>query len=149
MRVAGRRRRTRISVLRVPGIYAPDRPQGIPGERLRQQLPVLHRDEDVFTNHIHADDLARACVASLWKGRPQRIYNVSDHTVLKMGDYYDLAADLYQLPRPPRVARDSAQQQLPAMLLSFMGESRRLLNRRMTQELGLRLRYPTVAEGLR
>jgi hypothetical protein len=88
-------------------------------------------------------------VAALWKGRPQRVYNVCDNTVLKMGDYFDLAADLYQLPRPPRVARDSAQQQLPTMLLSFMSESRRLVNRRMTQELGLRLRYPSVVEGLR
>ena len=136
-------------ILRIPGIYAPDREGGTPRGRLQKGTPVLRAEDDVYTNHIHADDLARACVAALWKGRPQRVYNVSDSTVLKMGDYYDLAADLYQLPRPPRVARDSAQQQLPAMLLSFMGESRRLLNRRMTQELGLRLRYPTVAEGLR
>jgi hypothetical protein len=34
------------------------------------------------------------------------------------------------------------------MLLSFMGESRRLDNRRLKKELGLRLRYPTVREGL-
>jgi hypothetical protein len=85
----------------------------------------------------------------LWKGKPQRVYNVSDDSELKMGDYFDLAADLYQLPRPPRVARNSAQEQLPVMLLSFMSESRRLINQRMKQELGLRLRYPTVVEGLR
>jgi hypothetical protein len=65
-----------------------------------------------------------------------------------MGDYFDLAADLYQLPRPPRVARDGAQEQLSLMLLSFMSESRRLINARMKDELGLKLRYPTVLEGL-
>jgi nucleoside-diphosphate-sugar epimerase len=149
VRFFGRSSGARAQILRIPGIYAPDREGGTPRERLRRGTPVLRAEDDVYTNHIHADDLARACVVALWKGRPQRIYNVCDNTVLKMGDYYDLAADLYQLPRPPRVARDSAQQQLPTMLLSFMGESRRLLNRRMTQELGLRLRYPTVAEGLR
>jgi nucleoside-diphosphate-sugar epimerase len=149
VRFFGRSSGVRAQILRIPGIYAPDRAGGTPRERLQRGTPVLRDEDDVYTNHIHADDLARACVTALWKGRPQRVYNVSDHTVLKMGDYYDLAADLYQLPRPPRVARDSAQQQLPTMLLSFMGESRRLVNRRMTQELGLRLRYPTVAEGLR
>jgi nucleoside-diphosphate-sugar epimerase len=109
---------------------------------------VLQAADDVYTNHIHADDLARACVLALWRGRPQRIYNISDDTRLKMGDYFDLAAGLYQLPRPPRVPRSTAQAQLPLMLLSFMGESRVLDNTRMKQELKLRLRYPTVETGL-
>jgi nucleoside-diphosphate-sugar epimerase len=93
-------------------------------------------------------DLARACVLALWRGRPQRNVNVVAATELKMGDYFDQAADLYGLPRPPRVARDAAGDQLPLMLLSFMSESRRLRNQRMKQELGLCLRYPTVAQGL-
>ena len=139
----------RASVLRIPGIYAPDREGGTPEARLRRGTPVLAAEDDVFTNHIHADDLARACLAALWRARPQRIYNVSDATEIKMGDYFDLAADLYGLPRPPRVPRSAAREQLSVMLLSFMSESRRLDNRRLLQELGLRLRYPTVAEGLR
>ena len=94
-------------------------------------------------------DLARACLAALWRGKPQRVYNVSDASAMKMGDYFDLAADLYGLPRPPRVPRSTAQDALPVMLLSFMSESRRLDNRRLLGELGLRLRYPTVAQGLR
>ncbi|MFY3382921.1 NAD-dependent epimerase/dehydratase family protein [Paracidovorax sp. MALMAid1276] len=138
----------RASVLRIPGIYALDREGGTPEARLRRGTPVLCAEDDVFTNHIHADDLARACMAALWRGRPQRAYNVSDDTALKMGDYFDLAADLYGLPRPPRVPRNAARDQLPLMLLSFMSESRRLCNRRLVQELGLRLRYPTVHEGL-
>ncbi len=139
----------RASVLRIPGIYAPDREGGTPEARLRRGTPVLVPEDDVFTNHIHADDLARACLAALWRARPQRIYNVSDQTSLKMGDYFDLAADLYGLPRPARVERSAAREQLSVMLLSFMSESRRLDNRRMLSELGLVLRYPTVTEGLR
>ncbi len=139
----------RASILRIPGIYAPDRAGGTPEARLRKGTPVLVAEDDVYTNHIHADDLARACLRALWKGRPQRIYNVSDESHLKMGDYFDLAADLYGLPRPPRLPRSTAQTELPVVLLSFMSESRRLDNRRMLQELGLRLRYPSVAEGLR
>ncbi len=149
MRFWGRSSGVRVSVLRIPGIYAPDREGGTPQARLAKGTPVLLPSEDVYTNHIHADDLARACWRALWLGLPQRIYNVSDDSQLKMGDYFDLAADLYGLPRPPRVSRRSARAQLPVMLLSFMDESRRLQNTRMADELRLQLRYPTVHTGLR
>lgn len=139
----------RVSVLRVPGIYAPDRAGGTPEARLRRGTPVLRAQDDVVTNHIHADDLARACLAALWRGAPQRIYNLSDESQLPMGDYFDLAADLYGLPRPPRIARSEMAEQLGAMQMSFMSESRRLDTTRMVCELGLRLAYPTVEQGLR
>ncbi len=145
----GRTVGVRSTVLRIPGIYGLDREGGTPRERLQRGTPVLNHGDDVYTNHIHADDLARACVLALWRGRPQRCLNVSDDTELKMGDYVDQAADLFGLPRPPRVALDVAKATLPAMLLSFMSESRRLDNRRMKSELGLSLRYPTTAQGLR
>jgi len=145
----GRASAVRVNTLRIPGIYAPDRDGGTPRERLLKGTPVLQAGDDVFTNHIHADDLARACIAALWRGRPGRVYNVNDDTCLKMGDYFDLAADLYGLPRPPRVPRDTATAQLPLMLLSFMSESRRLDNTRLKTELRVALRYATVAQGLR
>ena len=148
VRFFGRGTGTPVHILRIPGIYAPDREGGTPRTRLLKGTPVLMASDDVYTNHIHADDLARACVAALWRGSPQRITNASDDTDLKMGDYFDLAADLYQLPRPQRLERSRAEAQLPAMQLSFMSESRRLNNQRMKQELKLVLRYPTVAEGL-
>ena len=144
----GRSTGATVSVLRIPGIYAIDRPGGHPRDRLQRATPVLAADEDVYTNHIHADDLARACVAALTRGRPQRIYHASDDTELKMGDYFDLAARLCGLPPPPRVTRAEAASTLGALQMSFMSESRRLDNRRLKRELGLRLRYPTVEQGL-
>ena len=149
LRVFGRSTGVRTSILRIPGIYAADREGGTPRERLRKGTPVLRAEDDVYTNHIHADDLARAVAAALWRGRPQRAYNASDDSALKMGDYFDLAADRYGLPRPPRVPRSTAQEQLSLMLLSFMGESRRLDNTRLKDELRVRLRHPTVETGLR
>ena len=136
------------SILRVPGIYALDRAGGDPRERVRRGAPLLQHDDDVYTNHIHADDLARACVAALHRGAPQRVYHVNDDTELRMGDYFDLAADLCGLPRPPRVSRDAAQAVLSPMQLSFMSESRRMSNRRMKRELRLALRHPDVAHAL-
>lgn len=149
LRWFGRRSGVCVTVLRIPGIYASDRPGGHPRERLARGTAVLAAADDVYTNHIHADDLARACVAALYRGLPQRVLHASDDTELKMGDYFDLAATLCGLPPPPRITRDEARVQLSPMLLSFMSESRRLANARLKQELRLRLRYPTVREGLR
>jgi nucleoside-diphosphate-sugar epimerase len=148
LRWFGRRCGVRVCILRIPGIYAIGRPGGHPRERLQRGTPVLAAQDDVYTNHIHADDLARACVAALLRGAPQRVYHASDDSELKMGDYFDLAADLCGLPRPPRITREQARTQLSPLLLSFMSESRRLRNRRLKRELRLRLRYPDVRDGL-
>jgi nucleoside-diphosphate-sugar epimerase len=147
VRWAGRALGWRVSVLRVPGIYALDREGGDPRERVRKGTPVLRAEDDVYTNHVHADDLARACVAALLRGAPQRSYHASDDTELRMGDYFDAVADHFGLPRPPRISREEAQRQLPPVSYSFLSESRRLRNRRLKRELRLALRYPTVADG--
>ena len=139
----------RISVLRIPGIYALDRADGTPATRLTKGTPVLAAADDVFTNHIHADDLARACALALWRGRAQRVYHASDDSQLKMGDYFDLAAQLLGLPLPPRLPRAQLAQVLSPVQMSFLGESRRLRNARIKTELGLRLAYPSPAAGLR
>jgi len=144
----GRRSRLAVTILRVPGIYALDRTGGNPRERLLRTAPVLDAADDVYTNHIHADDLARICVAALLRGMPQRVLHASDDTEMRMGDYFDLAAAINGLPPPPRISRADAQRTLPPMQLSFMSESRRLVNRRLQQDLRLQLHYPTVREGL-
>lgn len=148
MRFLGLAAGVRVNILRIPGIYAADREGGTPRARLLKGTPVLQAPDDVHTNHIHADDLARACCRALWHGARQRVYNVNDDSDLKMGDYFDLAADLYGLARPPRIAREGASAHLPLMLLSFMNESRRMVNTRMKRELRLTLLHPTVVSGL-
>jgi len=129
-----------LAILRAPGIYAETR---LPLDRIRQGSPVLTPEDDVFTNHIHADDLARATVAALFRARPGRAYNVTDDAEMKMGGWFDLVADAFHLPRPPRVSWEEAEQRIAPLLLSFMSESRRLSNARMKRELRVRLRYPT------
>jgi len=141
----GRAFGVRVSVLRVPGIYALDRQGGDPRERVRRGTPLLVADDDVYTNHIHADDLARACVAALMHGAPQRVYHASDDSQMKMGEHFDAVADIFDLPRPPRLTRAEAAQKLSPVQMSFLAESRRLDNHRLHHELRLRLRYPTPA----
>ena len=148
LRAFGLETRAKVTIFRVPGIYASNRVGGHPRDRLARGGPVLRAEDDVFTNHIHADDLARACVLALYRGRPQRVLHVCDNSHLLMGDYFDLAADLCGLTRPPRISRAEAAVQMSAMQLSFMSESRRLDNHRLKTELKLSLRYPLPEDGL-
>ncbi len=140
-----RRNRVRASILRVPGIYAEDR---LPLTRVQQGTPGIVATEDSYTNHIHADDLARIAAVALQRGQACRVYHTSDDSRLKMGEYFDSVADAFGLPRIPRISRAEAQRVLPESLLSFMNESRRLTNQRLKRELKVRLRYPTVADTL-
>ena len=134
-----KRHAVKLAILRVPGIYADTR---LPLERLKQSTPVLRVEDDVFTNHIHADDLARAAVVAAFRGKPNRAYNVSDDSELTMGEWFDAVADAFRLPRPPRVSREEAEAHIAPQLLSFMSESRRLCNARLKSELRLHLKYP-------
>jgi nucleoside-diphosphate-sugar epimerase len=145
LRTWGTRNDVRICILRAPGIYAADR---LPLERLEKGLPALAAADDVFTNHIHANDLAKACIAAMRHGLANRSYNVVDDSDLKMADYFDLVADAYALPHPPRLSRMAASAVLSPMQMSFMRESRRIGNRRIKQELKLHLAFPNVADGI-
>jgi len=137
--------RVPVLILRAPGIYGDGR---LPLERLQAGMPVLAPEADVFTNHIHADDLARACCLALFRGGAGRSFNVVDDSELKMGDYFDQVADAAGLPRPPRLERGELAGQLSPLQCSFMAESRRIANWRMRRELRLDLSFPTVALGL-
>jgi nucleoside-diphosphate-sugar epimerase len=145
LRAWGRRGR-RVGILRAPGIYAQDR---MPAERVRKGLPAIVADDDVHTNHIHAEDLARLALAALFRGRPNRLYNAVDDSGLKMGDWFDVVADHLGLPRPPRLPRAEVIAAVTPAMRTFLNESRRLSNRRARRELRFRLKYPTVREGLR
>lgn len=135
-----------VAILRAPGIYAAER---LPSDRLRRGDPVLAVEDDVFTNHIHATDLARLAGMALFRARGGRVFNASDDSDLTMGDYFDLVADGLGLPHPPRVRRAAAAERLSPLTLSFMSESRRLINDRFKRELRIKLRFPQVRDGLR
>jgi len=140
-----RRAHSDLSILRVPGIYGADR---LPLKRLQQGTPALVEADDVYTNHIHADDLASIIVRALFRALPNRVYHAVDDSEMKMAAYFDAVADAFKLPRPPRLPRAELQQVVTPALLSFMSESRRLRNGRIKRELGVRLRYETVADTL-
>ena len=134
-----------VTILRVPGIYAANR---LPLERLQSQTPALLPEEDAYSNHIHSDDLARLVCAAVYHGKPQRVINACDGNETKMGDYFDEVADAFGLARAPRMPANQLQGIVSPMLWSFMRESRRVTNTRLS-ELKTPLRYPSVADFLK
>ena len=134
-----------VLILRAPGIYAADR---LPRARLLAGLPVPDDAAGVFTNHIHADDLAHACCLALFRGGAGRSFNVVDASEMPVGAYFDRVADHCGLPRPPRASRAELAARLSPVQLSFLAESRRIGNRRLCRELRCTLRHPTPDEGL-
>lgn len=136
----------RASILRAPGIYGHDR---LPLERLRAGSPALAPDDDVYTNHIHADDLAWLCLTALWRSRAARAYNAVDDTEMKMGEYFDAVANTFGLTHPPRLPRAQLQVAVSPAMYSFMTESRRLRNTRIKRELRAHLKSPSVAAFLK
>lgn len=134
-----------LVILRVAGIYGPGK---LPLERLQRQTPMVAAEEAPWTNRIHIDDLVQVCEAAMERAPDGAVYNVSDGQPGNMRDYFDRVADLFDLPRAPLVRLAEADGRLSAGLLSYLGESRRLDNRRMLDELGVNLRYPTLTDGL-
>jgi len=134
-----------LVILRVAGIYGPGR---LPLARLRQGLPMIREEEAPWTNRIHADDLVTVCQAAMTRGVDGEIYNVSDGAPGNMAQYFSMVADLAGLEQPPMISRAAAQRELPASMLSYLQESRRIDNRKMLRDLGVTLKYPTLAKGL-
>lgn len=133
-------------ILRVPGIYGPGR---LPEERIRRRVPVVDPAEAPYSNRIHADDLAEACCAAARRGKAGAAYNISDGQPTTMTDYFLKVADVLGLPHPPAISLAEARRAFTPAMLSFLDESKRLDNRRMREELGIALRYPDLASGLK
>ncbi|PHV09733.1 NAD(P)-dependent oxidoreductase [Chitinimonas sp. BJB300] len=140
LRAFGKRTGCHISILRAPGIYAANR---LPLDRIGKATPALIPSSDGYSNHIHAEDLAMACNLALFRGKAGRVYHACDNSEWKMGEWFDKVADAFGLPRPPRLPYVQMQQVATPALWSFMRESRRLDNSRLTHELRLRLTYST------
>jgi nucleoside-diphosphate-sugar epimerase len=134
-----------LIVLRVAGIYGPGR---LPLERLRRGLPLVRPEEAPYSNRIHVDDLIAVCVAAMERGRNGAIFNVSDGHPSTMTEYFMQLAEAAGLAPPPLVTMAEAAEQLSEGMMGYMSESRRLSNRRLREDLGVELRYPTLTQGL-
>jgi nucleoside-diphosphate-sugar epimerase len=106
-------------------------------------------EEAPFTNRIHVVDLVAALEAAMERAPSGGLYNACDGHPSTMTDYFLAVAGAAGLPPPPLIPLAEASGQLSEGMLSYLAESRRLSNRRLIEGLGLSLRYPTLADGLR
>lgn len=136
---------TELVRLRVAGIYGPDK---LPLQRLRAGKPMVAERHAPWTNRIHVDDLVQVLQAAMVRGRNGEVYNVTDGQPGNMAAYFNRVADFAGLPRPAAIDPSAGEQALSAGLRSYLAESRRIDNRKMLQELGVELRYPTLEQGL-
>jgi nucleoside-diphosphate-sugar epimerase len=134
-----------LVILRVAGIYGPGK---LPLARLKSGRPMVAEIDSPITNHIHTLDLVNICLAAMARGKAGEIYNVSDGHPGTMSGYFNAVADYFGVPRPPVISLQEAKKTLTPGMLSYLEESRRLSNRKLTKALGVTLRYPTLAEGL-
>lgn len=132
-----RRLRPDAIVLRFAGTYGPGR---LIGARALQKGEAIPGDPERWLNLIHVEDGATACERAAQRGVPGAIYNVSDDTPVRRGDAYSIVAELLGLP-PPRFDLDASAPRHEA-------SNRRILNRRMHNELSVSLRYPSCKEGM-
>ena len=135
----------RCVVLRVPGIYGPDR---LPLTRLRSGQPVLAIGEAPWSNRIHVDDLVHACIAAARRTDPHGIYNVSDGNPSTMTEFFFQAADALAMPRPPTISASKASTVMGESMLSYLAESKRIDNSLMRSHLGVEPDFPDLASGL-
>lgn len=135
-----------LVILRVTGIYGPGR---LPVARIMQGHPVLTPEDASYTNRIHAFDLVQVCLAAMERGEHGEIFNVCDGQQSSMTDYFLAVADLYELPRPQQISLAEAEKQMNPLMLSYQKESRRMSNRKMKEQLGISLLYPTLDDGLK
>jgi nucleoside-diphosphate-sugar epimerase len=132
-------------ILRVPGIYAKDR---LPLQRIKSGEPIVRLNEAPWTNRIHADDLAQACLLAMSSTVRNEILNISDDHPSSMTDYFNAVADYAALDRPPQLPLDVALKSLSAGMQSYLQESRRIDNAKMKSVLGVQLKYPDLQSGL-
>ena len=133
-------------ILRVPGIYGPGR---LPIKRVQSGTPVLRQEDCPFTNRIHADDLAAAAVVAAQRGKNTQAYHICDGAPSTMAEYFSLCAKHLNLPQPPQITLAQAEQDLSPAMMSFLRDSKRLINKKMRTELNFTPQYPDVESGIR
>ncbi len=132
-----------LHIFRLPGIYGPGR-SAVDQIRAGTARAVV-KPGHVFSR-VHVEDIANALLASMAHPSPGAVYNVCDDEPAAPADVLDEAARVLGLPPLPRV--DFAEANLSPMAQSFWSESKRVSNRRLHEELGVTLAYPTYREGL-
>lgn len=133
-----------VMIFRCVGIYGPGRNLLVSvreGRARRIDKPGL-----VFSR-IHSEDLAQTLEASMKKPQPGEVYNVSDDCPCPPAEAVEYACNLLGVQPPPLVPY--AEADLSPTARGFYTTNKRISNKKIKQELGVKLRYPDYRSGLR
>jgi nucleoside-diphosphate-sugar epimerase len=132
-----------VQVFRLAGIYGPGR--SAIDDMADGTARRIVKPGQIF-NRIHVDDIAGVLEAAASGAGVHSVYNVADGEPAPPQDVVAYAAALMGLAPPPEIPFADAQ--LSPMGQSFYSESRRVRNRRLRDDLGVDLAYPSYREGL-
>jgi nucleoside-diphosphate-sugar epimerase len=130
-------------IFRLAGIYGPGRNAFVNLKEGTARRIV--KPGQVFSR-IHVEDIATVLEASIGRPRPGAVYNVCDDEPAPPDQVVTHAAELLGVEPPP--AQDYETAELSPMARTFYRDNRRVRNRRIKEELGVRLAYPSYREGL-
>ena len=133
-------------ILRVPGIYGPDR---LPINRIRNEEPVVLEEESKKTNLIHVEDLARISWECLNSDIKNEIFNVSDGCPITVTRFYREICSVTNLKMPPQISMIEAQRRFSDKRLSFLKESRVLDISKMERYFPNMIKYKNVRKGIK
>lgn len=131
-------------IFRLAGIYGPHRnalEQVRAGRARRIDAPCI------MFSRIHVDDIITVLAASLARPHAGSVYNLADDLPCPASEVVAYACELLGEPPPPLIPVGEAD--LTPMGRSFYTASKRVLNRKIKEELGVTLQYPSYREGLR
>jgi nucleoside-diphosphate-sugar epimerase len=132
-----------VQVFRLGGIYGPGR-SAVDDLREGTARRIV-KPGQVF-NRIHVDDIASVLSAAAEGRGSHAVYNVTDGEPSPPQDVVAHAARIMKLAPPPEIPFETAP--LSSMGRSFYAENRRVSSRRLGEDLGVALRYPSYREGL-
>ena len=132
-----------VHIFRLAGIYGPGRG---PFSKVRNGTARRIIKRGQMFSRIHADDIAQVLAASISQPRPGAIYNLCDDDPAPPQDVLAYAAQLLNMPLPPKV--DFALADMTAMARSFYAENKRVRNDLIKSELNIALKYPSYKDGL-
>lgn len=132
-------------ILRVPGIYGPGK---LPVERLQQGKPVLKLAESPWSNRIHIDDLVQACIKAMDYAGKSTVFNISDGHPSSMSDFFIKVAKRMGIPEPKQLSLEDCKKIFSENMISYLMESKKIVNDRMLNDLDVKLKYPTLDNGL-
>ncbi|MFT4577264.1 MAG: nucleoside-diphosphate-sugar epimerase [Nitrospinales bacterium] len=132
-----------VMIFRCAAIYGPGRNLLVSVKQGRARR--IEKRGLVFSR-THVEDLAQVLEASIKKPRLREIYNVSDDEPSPPSEAVEYACKLLNIAPPPLIPFESAE--LSEIARGFYQTCKRVDNKKIKEELGVKLQYPDYRSGL-